>query len=577
MSPKRSRREQGEESKKLGRIAQKAFDGWCTRADLTANGSNEDDEGWDFFIQAKSSNEPVPFLDLRPPAFSALVQVKGTSDPAGGYRMTLTNALKLVINQLGPSFVFMAHVDDDGDVREAWLVHCGEEFIKKVLKAATKAKTQKQLNKTWLTFRPSSSDVVTRATLRERLEQHIGDVRQYFDWKRDVVSGVGYEEERFEVRVRYAARSEDEAYDALADFVIGLRELPVESIDMFDVRFGERRLKKTHTKPTLSRPVVASEPDAAILVEGGDGERVEVVCNGYLASAYVPFLPSRSNRLRLVAPFLEFLLTRAPDRPDTMMLRWSTVGLDSTVSPANLEDKARAAAVLRLIRQPGARGTVRMKGRPDLSVPLGGEWVFDNERAEHYLKALEDYRVVTQTFGIAIEGTAEPQELVRVAHQLNVFACIASTRELTAEVVFPKDTPPPGVALGDHVSFVFASVLGFGDTKLLIITSVGGKVEEQDERFNRVRATTLPRLGHRLFTHITEEEILNELQAGGQVLQNLGASKVFLRPFETLPSTWLPPSRSGASNASASRSKRVRPASRSRQPRRSTRVSERKR
>lgn len=571
MKPKRSRREQGEESKKLGRIAQKDFDGWCTRADLTANCSNEDDEGWDFFIQAKSSNEPVPFLDGRPPSFSALVQVKGTSDSAGAYRLTLSNALKLVINHVGPAFVFVAHVERD-DVQRAWLVHCGQEFITRTLEAAAKYKTNKQLNETWLTFRPSDSDVVTRATLRELFQRHIGEVRQYFDWKRDCVDNTGYEEERFEVRVRQAARSDDEAYDALADFVIGVRELPVESVDIFDVRFGALRLKKSLIKPTLSRPVVPSEPDTIIVVDGGDGERVEVACNGYLASSYVPFLPPSSNRLRLVAPFLQFLVTRAPGDHDTMMLRWTTPGVDSPVSSHDLEDKARAATVLRLIRQPGAKATLRMKGRAELSIPLGGEWVLDNDRAERYLKALEDYRIVTQTFGVPIGGSVDPDELVRVAHQLDILASIATNREITAEVLFPKDDPPPDVAIGDHVSFVIAPVLGFGDTNLLVLTSVSGKVEEEDERFNRLRATRLPRLGHRLFTHITEEELEEQLRVGGQVLQNLGVSHVFLRPFGRLPKKWLPPPSGSAARSAATGSTPHRSAAAP--PRRAARVNE---
>lgn len=226
------------------------------------------------------------------------------------------------------------------------------------------------------------------------------------------------------------------------------------------------------------------------------------------------------------------------------MLRWSTPGVDSPVSPENLEDKARAAAVLRLIRQPGAKVAIRMNGRPELSIPLGGEWVLDNDKAERYLKALEDYRVVTQTFAVPIGGTVQPDDLVRVAHQLNILASIATSREVTAEVVFPKHKPPPGVGPGDHASFVIALVLGFGDTKLLAVTSVSGKVEEQDDLFNRVRATRLPRLRHLLFTHITEDELLAQLQGGGQVLENLGATKVFLRPFGRLPTKWLRP-RSG--------------------------------
>lgn len=557
MTKKKRREEQGEENKKVGLIAQKEFDAWCTPARLTANRSSEDDEGWDFFIQAKSSNEPVPFLDRKPPAFSALVQVKGTTDASGSFRLTLSNALKLVINHTGPAFIFVAHVEHDV-VRQAWLMHCGQEFITKTLETAVKHKTKKHLNETWLTFRPSHGDVVTRSTLREGLERHIGDVRKYFDWKRDVIENAGYEHERFEVRVRHAARTDEEAYDALADLVIGVRELPAESVDIFDVRFGEARWKKTITKPTLSRPIVPSDPDTVLVVESGDGERIQVSCNGYLASAYVPFLPAASNRLRLVAPFLEFLVMRAPAQPDTMMLRWSTPGIDSPVSSTNLEDKARAASLFRLIRQPGAKVGVRFKSGKEIAIPLTGDWAFDNEKAAGYLKALEDYRVVTKTYGIPLEGgEVRPEQLVRVAHQLDVLARIATQREIDAEVRFPKNEPPPGVGLGDHVSFVVGSMFGFPTKKLLVVTSVSGKVEEHDG-FYQVRATRLPQLGYRVFTHVTNEAVEAQLQAGGEVLRSLGAAKVFLRPLDSVPESWLPPSTS-RSKSKEKRRRRRRP------------------
>lgn len=533
MGKLRTPQQQGEENKKLGLIAQKEFDGWCTPADLTANKSTEDDEGWDFFIQAKSSNEPRPFLDRKPPAFSALVQVKGTADGSGRFRMTPANALKLVINQLGPAFAFVAHVDGDR-VRKAWLVHCNKEFIEKVLKAAVNTRRKKPLNERWLTFRPERRDVITRRTLRRVLEGSIGNFQKYFDWKKGVVSNAGYEDGRFEVRIREVGTTREEFYERLADFVLGLRDLAVTSADVFDVRFGEARLKKKISRPTLSRPVVPSEPDTDIVVEGDDGESVTVSCSGYLASAYVPFLPQAFNRLRLVGPFLELVVGRAPKRRNTQMVRWSTPGLGTAVTAKNLDDKARAAAVMRLVRRPGTTVTLRTAKGVAVPVPLDGRWVWDarSERAFRYFKALEDFRVVIQSYGLPRpSGSIEPDTLVAAADQLHVLASIAAAKDVETEVQFPKTESPGGVGLGERVSFVFVVLLRLPEAAVVVVTVVTGDVASKDKKFFHVRGVRLARLRHRLVKRPTKAILAHELREGARTLERLGgAGRVFLRP-----------------------------------------------
>jgi hypothetical protein len=58
--------ERGAENDVRGTLAQDEFKTWCTYNDLTANRATEDKEGWDFFVEFKSSNDPRPFLGHAP-------------------------------------------------------------------------------------------------------------------------------------------------------------------------------------------------------------------------------------------------------------------------------------------------------------------------------------------------------------------------------------------------------------------------------------------------------------------------------------------------------------------------------
>ncbi len=223
------------------------------------------------------------------------------------------------------------------------------------------------------------------------------------------------------------------------------------------------------------------------------------------------------------------------------MLRVTTAGNDSPLSSRDLEGKARAAAAYRLLRQPGSKISIKNAGG-SVAVPLEGEWSVENTEAEQYLKALENYQFVRQFFGVPTDGEVLPEELVRVGHMLNVFASIAGSRDVDAEVFFPKNDPPQGTTLGDHVSFLHSLALGFQGMRLVVATGISGRIEESnDGKLYRVRSTRLPLLAHRLFEYVTKEDVEALLSQGEQVLSSLGAAKIFVRPVAPIPKAWQPP------------------------------------
>lgn len=537
-----SEAERGEHSKMIGLIAQKEFDSWCTPARLTTNRSLEDDEGWDFLVQAKTAPEPGSFLDQRPPAFSAFVQVKGTADPEGAFRISLSNALKLVLDQPGPAFIFVARVQDDL-VSVAWLVHCDRSFIESALRDAS-IDSATPPNKRFLRFRAIDHPEVTRSTLRNALETQIGPPRAYFDWKREIIDTVGYEGGALEMRIQPWAKSEDDALDELADFSVGLRPLKARSAEIFDIRFGNSRLKKTIGELSLTRKLVASGPEVTIEVEGANGERHHVPCVGYQASAYVPFLPSDLDRLRLVSPFLELLVTPAKGTEGMRRHEWTIPDLATSISSSNLESKARSAAILRLIREQGTRVVLRSSEGKELAIPIGRrDGVADNPANQRYLKAIEAFQTVVQSYRLAIHrGTFGRDAIEGNVDILGLLALIATGEECAVEVRFPVREPPKDVGLGDRVSFVFCVPFKFPESKLVAVTSVTGIVEVYNDDLFRVQASKIPRLNYRNYKTVTVAEVEEQLAAGARALEHIGGQKVFVRPPE-LPRAWLRPGR----------------------------------
>ena len=138
--------------------------------------------------------------------------------------------------------------------------------------------------------------------------------------------------------------------------------------------------------------------------------------------------------------------------------------------PEEVADKARAAKTMRLIQLPRAAATLRTPDGQVVPVPLGGEWrAASTKGATSYMRALEDFEVVTRAFGVGL-GADElsPDAFIESSEHLRILACIASGEEAPSEVRFIKADAPPGVGLGDHVAFLFPFVLPFPQKTLVV-------------------------------------------------------------------------------------------------------------
>ena len=121
----------------IGRKGEKRFSKLCSDAEVTCNPAEEDDCGWDFFIQF-----PVPVLlhvpiDERVGGPAALVQIKTTQVEAGRWAISLQNALSLAKSPL-PAFIVIVTIGKDG--QESYrAIHIWRAELTRILTAARKA------------------------------------------------------------------------------------------------------------------------------------------------------------------------------------------------------------------------------------------------------------------------------------------------------------------------------------------------------------------------------------------------------------------------------------------------------
>lgn len=94
----------------IGRRGEKRFSLLCSDHDVTCNGSEEDDYGWDMFIEFPSRARSSIALDMQPNAPRALVQVKATKGDQRTVSLKLDNAIRYARSEL-PTFIVLAVIE----------------------------------------------------------------------------------------------------------------------------------------------------------------------------------------------------------------------------------------------------------------------------------------------------------------------------------------------------------------------------------------------------------------------------------------------------------------------------------
>ncbi len=179
-------------------MGESVFQMWCAGAGLTANPSDVDKTGWDYFVE-------FPFLSSLSPEsihkspIECKIQVKATDDRKGKISVTLSNLRRLITAQM-PSFFVFIEFDGKSDAQNGYVVHVDNDMISNVLKrlhSIEQSDKENRFNHRTMTIHYNESHRLGKldgATLKELLLSHIGnDMAKYVEAKNLHLKSTGYE------------------------------------------------------------------------------------------------------------------------------------------------------------------------------------------------------------------------------------------------------------------------------------------------------------------------------------------------------------------------------------------------
>lgn len=226
----------------LGSLGQFIFGAWCSSVGLTANGSQIDKTGWDFFVEFPLKQEDKLPKDMLPAPIECKIQVKSTDKRKRKLSITVSNLNRLVKAQM-PAFFCFIEFDGKNEAQSAYLVHVGKEIIEKTLKRVRELESKgdgNKLNKHEITVHYGDNDRLADTTgesLKSAIERYIPDgMEKYIEDKNELLKTLGFENCRGQLNFTVAGH--DPVRDMM-DLTLGIRkEINIDNCINYYSRFG---------------------------------------------------------------------------------------------------------------------------------------------------------------------------------------------------------------------------------------------------------------------------------------------------------------------------------------------------
>ncbi len=224
----------------LGLMGESAFRHWCAEAGLTANGSQVDKTGWDFFVEFPFS-PGLSTHEIHKSALECRVQIKATDHKHRKLPVSLSNLRRFITAQMPTFFVFI-EFDGKNSAQRAFVVHVDNNLISKTLKKLHQLEqsgTAKSLNKRTMTIHYDDSSLLKKPNgefLRNAMESHIGEnISDYIARKKTHLESTGYEHGFGQIT--FTIEGEDNL-KALIDASLGLeKQVDISKFRGIDTRF----------------------------------------------------------------------------------------------------------------------------------------------------------------------------------------------------------------------------------------------------------------------------------------------------------------------------------------------------
>lgn len=234
----------------LGELGEITLRKWAAEVGLIANKAGVDLSGWDFILEFPNIIDPsqphkLP-LDKQSSTIPFLVQVKSTDSSLSFVDIKLDNMIRLVKSPM-PTFILALDFQNQTDPVVAYLVHIGEELLRRTLKRLRKASSDEisKLNKKSIKVNYNDTDMLASNDgncFYDTVVKHIGENQEsYVKNKIKLLEEVGYngnpKERFFNFTIKQDANSTPE--EMMIDFSLGLLDsLPLHKLEIEDRRFG---------------------------------------------------------------------------------------------------------------------------------------------------------------------------------------------------------------------------------------------------------------------------------------------------------------------------------------------------
>ena len=225
----------------LGQMGESTFSLWCGQAGLTANGSQVDRTGWDFFVEFPFAGSTDP-TRLHDAAIECKIQIKATDKTHRKLPIKLSNLRRLITAPMPAFFVFI-EFDGKDVAQRAFLMHVDENLISKTLKRIHELENVSRVfdhNKRSLTIHYGPEHeipVLTGDSLKREIEDNVREgMSTYVAKKNQHLASTGFENGFAQITISTKGK---ENLISLIDVSLGLKQsVQVSKFEGFHTRFG---------------------------------------------------------------------------------------------------------------------------------------------------------------------------------------------------------------------------------------------------------------------------------------------------------------------------------------------------
>jgi predicted DNA-binding ribbon-helix-helix protein len=434
-------------------MGENTFEAWCNSVGLTANRSQIDKTGWDYLVEFPLEHAGVQAADLSPPALECRVQVKASDKCRRRLNMSLQNLERLVKTSI-PTFVCVLEFDGMDAPQRAYLIHLGEEILRRTLKRlrrleATSCGSTHQPSLSIAYGNPEKLVATNGACLKQAIEAHVPKgTQKYQQWKSQLLKTVGYEDRHGYMRVQISGC--DPITD-LIDLSLGLRKnLQVNKISIHDTRFGIDRVLHQSSEGGHISVGPAILKGSVHFREKKSSPGVEFSANVHNPSVN-RVVPRDRVTFRLETQFFEILIEPFNDTLEFKLLPEVN---QTRASLSALKDFLRLLCMLGAHGNEGVWMEVRVDDRPFL--PEGRILPADMQAPKEELETVQQALEVARIYEIDRRVSVSLDDLIVSRRRIKAFYhMVEDPREELTATFFVDNCPQswtPAVSYCGHIS-----------------------------------------------------------------------------------------------------------------------------